>query len=216
MHRVLERIGVSVGQHGADASAMEGAALERAEEENEKRGKAEAEEKRAVEERDAAAAETRKQGEVQAREEMKQWLQARDAEIGGVGAVEDREEEMEERAEGAEGVGIAVAVKRVVATGEAMAEKRAEEEDEMPELQVQKRMANDAEEVVRNVLEEWRRNLGKRSAAVNVAAAAEVQGVPLGKRSIAMDAENGGLEVRGQMGRLKGKSLFPASEIDSC
>lgn len=216
MHRVLERIGVSVGQHGADASAMEGAALERAEEENEKRGKAEAEEKRAVEERDAAAAEMRKQGEVQAREEMKQWLQARDAEIGGVGAVEDREEEMEERAEGAEGVGIAVAVKRVVATGEAMAEKRAEEEDEMPELQVQKRMANDAEEVVRNVLEEWRRNLGKRSAAVNVAAAAEVQGVPLEKRSIAMDAENGGLEVRGQMGRLKGKSLFPASEIDSC
>lgn len=213
MHRVLERIGVSVGQHGADASAMEGAVVERAEEGNEKRGKAEAEEKRAVEERDAAAAETRKQGEVQAREEMKQWLQARDAEIGGVGAVEDRGEEMEERAEG---VGIAVAVKRVVATGEAMAEKRAEEEDEMPELQVQKRMANDAEEVVRNVLEEWRRNLGKRSAAVNVAAAAEVEGVPLGKRSIAMDAENGGLEVRGQMGRLKGKSLFPASEIDSC
>ncbi|MCJ1244698.1 hypothetical protein MMC30_001897 [Trapelia coarctata] len=203
LQRMLERIGVKAAEQAADVAGierkMDGSSVAvgmvvRAEEQRE--GLEELVEKRGeVEERDATA-EMRKQGEVHAREEMKQWLQTRDAEIEGVGAVEERGEEKEARAEGAEGVEMAVVVNSVIAMGEGMAEKRDEEKDEeMPELQVQKR---DAEEVVKNALEEWRRGIKERSAG-----AGEEAGAALEKRSIALDAEDGGLEVRGQMGRLK-------------
>jgi hypothetical protein len=130
-------------------------------------------------------------------------------------AIASGEAMLEKRSEGdeilerAEDVGKAMnagVVKSVIASGEAMAEKRSveeEEEEEMPELQVQKRRTSEAEESVRKALDEWRQGLERRTADVVVVAAP-----PLAKRSGSMDAENGGLEVRGQMGRLRGESLL--------
>lgn len=127
----------------------------------------------------------------------------------GEGMAEERREG-DEVLERAEGVGKALnagVVKSVIASGEAMAEKRSEEEGEeeegMPDLQVQKRRASEAEEAVRKALDEWRHGLERRNTDVVVAAAP-----PLAKRSATMDAENGGLEVRGQMGGLRGESLL--------
>lgn len=125
-------------------------------------------------------------------------------------AMVEKRSEGDEILERAEDVGKAMnagVVKSVIASGEVMAEKRSEEEEEeeeeMPGLQVQKRRASEAEEAVRKALDEWRQGLERRTADVVVAAAP-----PLAKRTLNMDAENGGLEVRGQMGRLRGESLL--------
>lgn len=122
-------------------------------------------------------------------------------------AMAEKRSEGDEIPEGAEDMGKAMnagVVKSVIASGEAMAEKRSveeEEDEEMPELQVQKRRASEAEEAVGKALDEWRQGPERRTTDVAVAAAP-----PLAKRTVNMDAENGGLEVRGQMGGLRGES----------
>ena len=176
-------------------------------------------ERREVEERE------RKRGELEAREEMRVWLGRRGA------IVEVVEERGGETVERTEGVAMVVAVKSVIATGEAMGETRGEGEEilelpegaedateagsggatsevgseecdkETPELQLQTRDANEAEEAVAKAMEEWRRSLEARRAD-----AGEAEGAALAKRSVDVNGENGGLVVRGQMGKLRGKS----------